>query len=96
MLKGTRITAVFGDDGDLGGSAGCNHYATNFTQEGDAIRIGHVATTMMYCAEPVGVMEQESASLIALESIASAEREKEQLVMSNAAGETVLIFEEGA
>jgi len=96
VLEGTRITAVFGDDGDLGGSAGCNHYATNFTQEGDAIRIGHVATTMMYCAEPVGVMEQESAYLIALESIASAEREKEQLVMSNAAGETVLIFEEGA
>jgi heat shock protein HslJ len=96
VLEGTRITAIFGEDGNLGGSAGCNRYTTNFTQEGNTIGIGHVATTLAYCAEPVGVMKQETTYLTALESAVTAERENGRLVMSNAAGEAILIFEEGA
>jgi len=96
VLEGTSITAVFGDDGTLEGSAGCNRYATDFTQEGNAIRTGHVATTLMYCAGPAGVMEQESAFLAALACAATAEIDGGRLVLKNAAGEPVLIFEEGA
>lgn len=96
VLETTSITAFFGDDGDLEGSAGCNRYATNFTQEGNVIRTGHVATTLMYCAEPAGVMEQESAYLAALACAATAEIEGGRLVLKNAVGEPVLIFEEGA
>lgn len=95
VLEATRITAVFGDDGSMGGSAGCNRYTTNFTQEGGAFIVGPIASTMMYCGDPAGVMDQESAFLTALESSATAERDGEQLVISNAAGEAVLTFEEG-
>jgi heat shock protein HslJ len=95
VLEGTRITAVFGDDGSLGGSAGCNRYATNFTQDNDALTIGPIASTMMYCGEPVGVMDQEAGYLTALESASTASREGEQLILRNAAGETILVYAEG-
>jgi heat shock protein HslJ len=95
VLEGTRITAVFGDGGSLDGSAGCNRYATNYTQEGEAITVGPIASTMMYCNDPVGSMQQESAYLTALESAATIEQEGGQLVMKNAAGKAILIYEEG-
>jgi heat shock protein HslJ len=95
VLEGTRITAVYGDDGSLGGSAGCNRYATNFTQDNDALTIGPITSTMMYCGEPVGVMDQEAAYLTALESASTASQEGEQLVLRNAAGETILVYAEG-
>lgn len=67
VLADTTLTAVFGADGVLTGSAGCNNYHASYTAAGDQISIGTVASTMMACAEPAGIMEQESAYLAALE-----------------------------
>lgn len=66
VLGGTEITAVFGDDGNLSGSAGCNRYTAGYTVDGDSIAIGPAASTRMFCGEPEGVMEQETAYLMAL------------------------------
>ena len=66
LVIGTEITAIFGEDGNLSGSAGCNNYATQYTIDGDSISIGPAAMTMMMCAEPEGVMEQEMAYATAL------------------------------
>ena len=68
LLLGTEISANFGTDGDLAGNAGCNQYFTSYTADEGTIEIGQVGSTMRYCTEPVGVMEQESEFLAALES----------------------------
>jgi heat shock protein HslJ len=66
LIIGSEITALFGEDGSLSGSAGCNNYTTSYEVTGDAISIGPAATTRMMCATPEGVMEQEMAYLTAL------------------------------
>ncbi len=63
----TEITAVFGEDGTLSGSAGCNNYTAGYEADDENIKIGPAAVTMMMCAEPEGVMEQEALYLAALE-----------------------------
>ena len=63
----TEITAVFGEDGTLSGSAGCNNYTAGYEADDENIKIGPAAVTMMMCPEPEGVMEQEALYLAALE-----------------------------
>jgi len=89
---GTEITAVFGEDGGLTGSAGCNNYTTSYEVAGDQITIGPVATTRMMCAEPEGIMEQESAYLAALESATAYQIQGDRLEMRGAGGVRVLTF----
>jgi heat shock protein HslJ len=91
-LVGTEITAVFGADGSLTGSGGCNSYTASYQVEGDAITIGPPATTRMMCAEPEGIMEQESAYMAALESATAYQIEGDKLWMTNAEGVQVAIF----
>jgi heat shock protein HslJ len=66
VLAGTEITASFGEDGTLTGSAGCNTYRTTYTINREAIEIALPAATRKACAEPDGIMEQERAYLAAL------------------------------
>lgn len=71
LIEGTQITAIFGEDGSLSGAAGCNNYVTSYKTDGDQIEIGMVASTMMFCAEPEGVMEQETAYVTMLPTAAT-------------------------
>lgn len=66
---GASVTAVFTDEGELSGSAGCNRYTTGYeiTAEG-GMSIGPAAVTMMFCSRG---MEQEAAFLAALETAQS-------------------------
>jgi heat shock protein HslJ len=65
-LAATQITLVFGADGRLSGSAGCNTYEATYRVEGTRLTIAALTTTRMLCAEPAGIMEQENAYLQAL------------------------------
>jgi heat shock protein HslJ len=67
---GTSITAVFDEDGQVSGSAGCNNYFGSYTTDGNAIKIGPLASTRKMCADPE-VMDQEAAYLTALETAAT-------------------------
>jgi heat shock protein HslJ len=71
VLGSTEITAVFGDGGSLVGSAGCNNYTASYGVEGENLSVGPATVTRMMCAEPKGIMDQESAYLAALESVAT-------------------------
>jgi heat shock protein HslJ len=66
LIEGTRITAVFEDDGTLSGSAGCNDYSGTFSRDRGALKISSLSATEMACESPAGVMEQEQAFLEAL------------------------------
>ncbi len=60
-------TLVFEDD-RAAGNASCNQYSGSFELDGSSITFGLLVSTQMFCANP-GVMEQEAAYLVALQSV---------------------------
>jgi heat shock protein HslJ len=82
----TELTAHFGEDGVLTGSAGCNDYRAPYEVEDSAITIGPVATTRKACGEPEGVMVQEQEYLAALETTATYQIRGDKLEMRTAEG----------
>jgi heat shock protein HslJ len=86
LVIGTEITAIFGEDGSLSGTAGCNNYTTSYQVEGDSISIGPAATTRKFCAEPEGTMEQETLYLAALEQAATYRIDGDRLELRDAGG----------
>lgn len=91
ILNDTEITALFGEDGRLTGSAGCNNYMTGFTVDGNAISIEPAATTRKMCAEDV--MQQESAYLAALLMAETFSIQGDQLEMRTADGALVASYQ---
>jgi heat shock protein HslJ len=73
VIEGTELTADFGDDGQVGGTAGCNNYFASFEADAEAgtISIGQAGSTMMACEGPEGIMEQEQEFLSALATAAT-------------------------
>lgn len=65
LIAEAPITAAFSEDGQVGGTAGCNTYSGTYEVEGDAISFGLMATTLMACPQPV--MEQEGSYLAVLD-----------------------------
>ncbi|MEN6320618.1 MAG: META domain-containing protein [Syntrophaceae bacterium] len=73
VIQDTEVTALFGPIGTINGTAGCNSYNGAYATSGtNGISIGPLATTLMYCGEP-GVMDQETAYLTLLRTVASYE-----------------------
>lgn len=66
-IEGTVITAVFENDA-VGGIAGCNTYFGSYQVEGDDLAIGQLGSTLMFCEQPQGIMDQEFAYFGLLES----------------------------
>ncbi len=92
-IIGTQITAVFDEAGTLSGSAGCNGYSASYEADGDQIHIGPAASTRKMCAQPEGIMEQESQYLLALENAAVYMFEGRKLEIRDANGSGVAYYE---
>ena len=90
-LDGTRITMIFGDGGQITGTAGCNHYFASYEMKGTAITIGQAGSTEMACMAD-GVMEQESAYLMLLSKAASVTTGNDRLTFADATGTTILSY----
>lgn len=60
-------TIVFGADGTVSGSAGCNTFSGTYTSDGATVTFGPLASTKMACAEPA--MTVEGAYLAALAGV---------------------------
>ncbi len=84
LIEGTEINVLFGEDGELSGSAGCNQFIGSYTVDGNTIQIGQLGSTMRFCAEPEGTMEQEQAFLAALQSAATFRIEADNLELRTA------------
>ena len=93
VLDGSEITAAFGEDGQLTGSAGCNNYNASYTVDGDSIHVGPAASTRKLCSSPVGVMEQEYAYLSAIQQAASYERTGSELTLRDAEGAMLAVYQ---
>lgn len=92
LLPNTKILATFSETGRVAGSAGCNRFFANFSVNGNNIKIGSAATTKMFCASPMGIMEQESVFLRTLEKAAQFRFNCGQLELLDSEGKTTLIF----
>lgn len=92
VVIGTELTAIFGEDGSLSGSAGCNNMAGSYTTQDNTIQIGPIATTRMMCVEPEGVMEQEAQYTAALMSAATYSVRGDQLEMRTADDAMAVLF----
>jgi heat shock protein HslJ len=91
-LADREVTAEFGADGQMGGSAGCNRYFASYTVDGSNLTIGQAGSTMMAC-EPMEVMEQEAHFLTALGAAATWQIEGDMLTISDADGAPVVTFQ---
>jgi heat shock protein HslJ len=92
VMAGTTLTAIFGEDGQLIGNAGCNDYNAPYKTSGTQIMIGPAALTRKMCAEPAGVMEQEAAYLSALQTAATYSVNGKSMEMRTAEGALVATF----
>jgi len=91
LISGTAITAVFGNDGSVTGSAGCNRYFAPYNLTGTSLSIGPVGSTKMYCGAD-GVMQQESTFLASLVKAKTFTISGNQLSLADANGTTLLSF----
>jgi heat shock protein HslJ len=91
VIAGTTITAVFGEDGRVAGSAGCNRYFASYNVTGQSLSIGPAGSTKMYCGTP-GVMQQESTYLSLLSQVTTFTIKGDRLSVSDAKGTTILSF----
>ncbi len=91
VLGGSTVTLNFGNDGQITGTAGCNHYFASYEVKGAAISIGQAGSTEMYCSTP-GVMDQESAYLTLLHQAMTIAVDNDRLTLADAKGSTILTF----
>ncbi len=70
-LLGADIIVTIDDANLISGNGGCNDFFASIEANNGAIEVGSVGATRRFCAEPSGVMEQESAFFAALESAAT-------------------------
>ena len=88
-IAGTELTATFGDDGKLSGTAGCNRYTASYRTQRGTIEIAAPGSGRMACDTPEGVMEQERAYLDALPAAARYEVDGANLTLLAADGTIV-------
>ena len=68
VILDTVITAEFGEDATVSGSAGCNEYTGPYETEAQRISIGPLTAAKRLCGGPAGIDDQEAAFLAALDS----------------------------
>jgi len=91
VIPGSPVTAQFEGD-QVSGLAGCNTYQAAVTIEGETMTIGDVASTRKACAEPEGVMDQETMILSMLPSVAGYATAGHALALLDVDGQAILMF----
>jgi uncharacterized lipoprotein YbaY len=91
VIEGTQITADF-TDGQVAESAGCNNYFASYESTDTILSVGPAGSTMMFCAEPEGVMDQETHYLGTLGTSATYKIEDGLLKIYNEAGDEILAY----
>lgn len=91
VVSGSEVTITFEEGGRANGSSGCNRFMTSWEADGNNVKIGPAAGTRMMCEDPK-VMEQESAFLKALETVATKEMEGDRLTLRDANGAMAATF----
>lgn len=84
-------TSISFEDGQFGGTVGCNTFGGDYQMNGDQMSIGSVFSTMMFCDQ---TSTQESAVLAILsDQTMTVTQSGNQLTLSSTGGKSVVIFE---
>ena len=83
-LLGADIIINIDDANLISGNAGCNDFFASIEAADGDIEVGNVGATRRTCAEPAGVMEQETEFFAALESAATFTVEGDFIELRNA------------
>ncbi len=75
-----EITLTF-SDGKVHGNSGCNIVNGSYSVDGNKIQFSQMASTMMACMEPEGVMDQEQKILQRLDQAKTFQIENGSLVL---------------
>jgi heat shock protein HslJ/uncharacterized protein YraI len=94
-LPGTQVTARFGADGSLSGSAGCNNYNGGFTGYDRTLRIHTLSASQALCGEPQGVMDQEATFLTLMQQAVGFVISAGQMEVYDLGGNRILVFNNG-
>ena len=86
-LPESTLTIAF-EDGQAGGSAGCNSYGGTYTIEDNEFGLTDIASTLMACLDS-GVMEQEQAYLVFLGEVTSYNISADVLYLSRPDGSSL-------
>jgi heat shock protein HslJ len=93
VLSNSALSVAFGANGHLSGYAGCNRYTASYKASAGKLEIGQTASTRMFCAEPEGLMAQESSFLKAINRSATYSMNASQLELRDRHGDVLAIFE---
>ncbi len=91
VLEGTTPTLNFEENGRVGGEGGCNSFGGQYTADAGTISFSDLIATLRLCAEQA-VNEQEQAYVDALQNAAAYRLEADRLEITNAVGDTTLVF----
>ena len=87
VIPGTELTAIFGDGGNLSGSAGCNTYSGAYQLNGTSLTVGALGGSSQFCPAPAGIMEQEQLYLLVMGSATGYTVEGAQLSVRSSRGQ---------
>jgi putative lipoprotein len=88
-VKEAGADITLGSSGKAFGRGGCNRYFGEYMLEGEGVRIGPLASTLMYCEETMAV---EDAFFKALGAVRMLRSEEDVLEMRSENGATSLSF----
>lgn len=88
----TIITLRFGEDGRLGGNAGCNEYFGDYQLEGGLMSVRGVGATEKHCVIPEGVMDMEQTYLRLLSNTTRYHIDQDELTLSYFDEKKLLVF----
>jgi heat shock protein HslJ len=77
-------------DGQLSGNVGCNGFGGEYEVDGDALKLGPVMSTMMFCEGPVG--EQEMGTISVFQESATFVLDGDTLTITSADGNSVIVL----
>lgn len=92
VIENALPTLSFRGDQEVGGNSSCNTFYGAFTAKDGKLTIDELASTMMACPEPEGLMDQETEYLKALESSASYRIDGDKLLITDSSNAVVLVF----
>jgi heat shock protein HslJ len=90
VVATSTVTLRFTEDGNVGGSGGCNSYGGRYSVDGEALTIDRLVSTMMAC-EQDGIGAQELAFFAALGTATGYTLVDDQLTIAYG-GDSQLIF----
>ncbi|WP_338466802.1 YbaY family lipoprotein [Novosphingobium sp. ZN18A2] len=89
LIDNSHVTILFGTDGRVSGSTGCNTFSASYTANGNALSIGPVATTRRACLPALD--KQQARFLEAMQSLSQWSLDPQgRLVLRGANGHVIV------